>query len=205
MKKQIGQEINNVISFLLITIVLTMGVMVGCDKEVKTPDSENDITEIADVTEDTEEPESEDAEAPVEVVEPELGDTEEPEESLDYIVREDGRIQPAVHYASAIELVEFVDSLELEEAVILLYDEETNLIVYSEDSFTHMEGSGVYLYVHKEISNYNSNGISIQDNLPVENLYGLSYNEENGSREFSIQLEYADGTTEEFSANLIIN
>ena len=190
---------------LLVTLVVTMGVMIGCNKEENTPDSENDTTEVVEVTEDIEETETTEAEDPVEVVEPEVEDTEEPEESLDYIVREDGRIQPAVHYASAIELVEFVDSLELEEAVILLYDEETNLIVYSEDSFTHMEGSGVYLYVHKEISNYNSNGISIQDNLPVENLYGLSYNEENGSRDFSIQLEYADGTTEEFSANLIIN
>ena len=205
MKKQIGQEINNVISFLLITVVLIMGVMVGCGKEVKTPDSENDITEIADVTEDSEEPESEDAEDPVEVVEPEVEDTEEPEESLDYIVRQDGRIQPAVHYATIMEFEEFVGSLELEEAVVILYSEEENAIIYNGESFEVEEGEILELYLPREEKSYSNVGVSLIEIFDAEGIYGIIFNEENGSREFSIQLEYADGTTEEFSANLIIN
>ena len=190
---------------MLITVVLTMGVMIGCGKEVKTPDSENDITEIADVTENTEEPESEDAEDLVEVVEPELGDTEEPEESLDYIVREDGRIQPAVHYATIMEFEEFVGSLELEEAVLILYSQERNSIIYNGDSFETEEGDVIELYLSKDELTFNSSGVDLFEVIGVENIYGMSFSRENGSREFSILLEYADGTTEEFSANLIIN
>ena len=189
---------------LLVTLVVTMGVMIGCNKEENTPDSENDTTEVVEVTEDIEETETTEAEDPVEVVEPEVEDTEEPEESLDYIVREDGRIQPAIHYASALEFNEFVDLLELEEAVLILWSEERNVIIYNGDSFEKEEGDAVSLYPPKEVADYTTIGVSMSENPLIENMYAILYNDEYGTPDFTIQLEYSDGSAEELTFHITL-
>lgn len=78
-----GKELTMLL--LLVTVIVTMGVMIGCGKEVKTPDSENDTTEVVDVTEDTEEPEA--SEVPEVTEEPE--NTEEPEDTEEPEVTEE--------------------------------------------------------------------------------------------------------------------
>ena len=192
---------------LVLIAVLTIATMCmgGCNSG--TNDDEVTVsseTEEADVTNVAEEPEFENVEDPVGVEEPEVEVTEEPEESLDYIVREDGRIQPAIHYASALEFNEFVDLLELEEAVLILWSEERNVIIYNGDSFEKEEGDAVSLYPPKEVADYTTIGVSMSENPLIENMYAILYNDEYGTPDFTIQLEYSDGSAEELTFHITL-
>ncbi|MBQ8261006.1 MAG: hypothetical protein IJZ00_01860 [Lachnospiraceae bacterium] len=193
---------------LLVTLIVTMGVMVGCDKKENTPDSENDTTEVVEVTEDLEEPESEEVEDPVEVEEPEIEEveTEDPEvvnpETEE--VNETDRVQPEVFYSTFTEFTDFVDSLELEELVVLYYNEESekNIIIYNTDEFI-MEDEFIMFNIHseKEISEVITS-IEVQEYVIGLYVYAFSV-DPNVEQDLTITITYADGTEEEFNMHLI--
>lgn len=199
---------------LLVTLVVTMGVMIGCGKEVKTPDSENDTTEVVEVTEDVEETETTEAEDPVEVVdsETENTETEDTEDTVEVIdpeevsedLEETERIQPEVFYSTFSEFTDFVNSLELEELVALYYNEESekNIIVYNGDEFI-MEDDFILFDINstKEISEVITN-IEVME--LIQGFYVCSFLvDPSQEQDLTITFTYTDGTEEEFNMHLI--
>lgn len=195
-----GKELTMLL--LLVTMIVTMGVMIGCGKEVKTPDSENDTTEVVEVTEDTEEPEFENVEDPVGVVdsETENTETEDPVE----VEPELERVQPEVFYSTYSEFTDFVNSLELEELVALYYNEESqkNIIVYNGDEFI-MEDDFILFDINstKEISEVITN-IEVME--LIQGFYVCSFLvDPSQEQDLTITFTYTDGTEEEFNVHLI--
>ncbi len=193
---------------LLVTLVVTMGVMIGCNKEENTPDSENDTTEVVEVTEDAEEPEYEEVEDPVEVEEPEIEEveTEDPEVVTPETeeVNETDRVQPEVFYSTYSEFTDFVNSLELEELVALYYNEESqkNIIVYNGDEFI-MEDDFILFDINstKEISEVITN-IEVME--LIQGFYVCSFLvDPSQEQDLTITFTYTDGTEEEFNMHLI--
>ena len=203
---------------LLVALVVTMGVMVGCDKKENTPDSENDTTEVVEVTEDVEETETTEAEDSVEVVDSETENTEtedivevvDPEtevtETEDPVEVEPEleRVQPEVFYSTFSEFTDFVNSLELEELVALYYNEESqkNIIVYNTDEFI-MEDDFILFDINsdKEISEVTTNTELIE---VIQGFYVYTFQVDSSQeQDLTITFTYTDGTEEEFNMHLI--
>ena len=199
---------------LLVTFVVTMGVMIGCNKEENTPDSESDTTEVVEVTEDVEETETTEAEDPVEVVdsETENTETEDTEDTVEVVdpeevsedLEETERIQPEVFYSTFSEFTDFVNSLELEELVSLYYNEESekNIIIYNTDEFI-MEDDFILFDINsdKEISEVTTNTEVIE---VTQGFYVYSFQVDSSQeQDLTITFTYTDGTEEEFNMHLI--
>ena len=210
--------------FLLVTLVVTMGVMTGCGKEENTSDSENDTTEVVDATatEDTEEPVSEDAEDPVEVEEPEIEDkeTETPVEVVaPEEVSEDSEETESTEEREVIsmenpdatleEFIEYINTFDITETVILCDDYiEARYVLYNGDS-CEINYLVPHLNVYspgKEIVEghvYGESGEELQGLfLYVSGTFELCV-DDYYEGDVCINVEYSDGTTEELTVHFV--
>ena len=71
-------------------------------------------------------------------------------------------------------------------------------------AFEKEEGDAVSLYPPKEVADYTTIGVSMSENPLIENMYAILYNDEYGTPDFTIQLEYSDGSAEELTFHITL-